>query len=114
MRALSPITLSHPVFLSHFVQVCSFSVVMMRSPLGRPQTATTFPLFPVLLSCSVSSWFIRVSLCPSLETMISLLCQLRTGFSTILVEGREEAAFPATAAYEGCCRACVLLSTFED
>jgi len=53
-------------------------------------------------------------MCPSLETMISLFCLPGTGFSMTLA-AKGEVAFPATAACEGfCCRARVLLSTFEE
>jgi hypothetical protein len=115
MRALSPITLSHSIFLSHSIWVCSSLVVRIRSPLKRPQIATTCPFLPILLSYSMSSRFVRMSMCPSLETMISLLCQPRTGLMTIVVgeEGEKEAL--ATAAYDGFCyKARVLLSTFEE
>src|SRR4030081_861120 len=115
MHALSPITLIHSVFLSHSVQVCSSSVVRIRSPLGRPQTATTCPLPLVLLSCFVSLRLVQISMCPSLETMISCLCRPRTGLMTLVVgeEGEKEAL--ATAAYNGfCCKAHVVLSTFEE
>jgi hypothetical protein len=114
MRTLSPTTLSHSVFLSHSICVCSSSVVRMRSPLGRPRTATTCPLFPVLLSCSVSSRCVRTSAYSVPVTMISLLCRPGTGFSMTLAVN-EEVAFLATAAYEGfCCRVRVLLSTFKE
>jgi hypothetical protein len=84
MRAPPPSICSHCVLRSHSVRVLSSSVVRTRSPLGKPQTATTYPSSPALFSCSVYSWFVRMSLCSlSLVTIISLLCRPRTGFAIV-------------------------------
>jgi hypothetical protein len=63
----------------------------------------------------MSSRFVRTSACPFLDIMISLLCQLGTSLRTAVRDKKEEVVLPAAAAYDGfCCRACVLLSTFEE
>jgi hypothetical protein len=62
----------------------------------------------------VSSRFVQISACPSLEIIISLLCRPGTCFSMTLAT-KGEVAFPTTAAYKGfCCRVHVLLSTFKE